>query len=82
MCPKNQKPPICIGGSDKLRAADVPPLHERTFARSLPRRRGRCREAIGMGFAHHYVYLNYHSGTTPLIRQYPKVVGDRISSRT
>jgi hypothetical protein len=50
---KNQKPPICIGGSDKLRAADVPPLHERTFPRSLPRKRGRRREAIGMGFAHH-----------------------------
>ncbi len=53
MCPKNQKPPICIGGSERLCAADVPPLHERTFARSLPRKRGRCREAIGMGFAHH-----------------------------
>jgi hypothetical protein len=30
--PKNQKPPICIGGSEKLRTADLPPLHERTFA--------------------------------------------------
>ena len=50
--PKNQKPPIYIGGSE-LCAADVPPLHERTFPRSLPRKRGRCREAIGMGFAHH-----------------------------
>src|SRR5438445_10073226 len=34
------KPPISIGGSERLRAADVPPLHERTFARSLPRKRG------------------------------------------
>jgi hypothetical protein len=49
----NQKPPICIGGSERLCATDVPPLHERTFSRSLPRKRGRCREAIGMGFAHH-----------------------------
>jgi hypothetical protein len=53
MCRKNQKPPICIGGSERLRATDMPPLHERTFPRSLPRKRGRCREAIGMGFAHH-----------------------------
>ena len=35
----------------------MPPLHERTFPRSLPRERGRCREAIGMGFAHHCLYL-------------------------
>jgi hypothetical protein len=72
---KKQKPPICIGGSERLRAADVPPLHERTFARSLPRKRGRCREAIGMGFAHHCVYLTFHSHIISRIRQDPKVGG-------
>ena len=50
-----------------------PPLHERTFPRSLPRKRGRCREAIGMGFAHHCVYLTFHSHMILEIRQYPKV---------
>ena len=73
--PKKQKPPICIGGSERLCAADVPPLHERTFARTLPHKRGRCREAIGMGFAHHCVYLTFHSHMILEIRQYPKVVG-------
>jgi hypothetical protein len=50
-----------------------PPLHERTFPRSLPRKRGRCREAIGMGLAHHCVYLSFHSHMILEIRQYPKV---------
>jgi hypothetical protein len=69
---KKQKPPICIGGSEKLRAFGSPPLHERTFPRSLPHKRGRCREAIGMGFAHHCVYLSFHSHMISEIRQYPK----------
>jgi hypothetical protein len=54
---KNQKPPICIGGSEKPRVMDAPPLHERTFSRTLPHKRGRCRAVIGMGFSHHYLYL-------------------------
>jgi len=62
---KNQKPPICIGGSERLSAADMPPLHERTFARSLPRKRGWCREAIGMGLAYHLLDLSYHFGMSP-----------------
>jgi hypothetical protein len=37
----------------KSRVMDAPPLHERTFSRTLPHKRGRCRVAIGMGFAHH-----------------------------
>src|SRR5216683_4196025 len=69
---KKQKPPICIGGSERLCAADVPPLHERTFPRSLPRKRGRCREAIGMGFAHHYFVAHLHCGIITAIRQYQK----------
>jgi len=52
---------------------DRPPLHERAFPRSLPRKRGRRREAIGKGFAHHCVYLTYHSGTIPQIRQFPRM---------
>ena len=52
-----------------------PPLHERTFPRSLPRKRGRCREAIGMGLAYHCVYLSFYSYIILEIRQYPKVVG-------
>ena len=70
---KKLKPPIFVGGSKK-RAADCPRLHERTFARSLPRKGGRCREAIGMGLAHHCVYLNFHCYIILEIRQYPKVV--------
>src|SRR5205823_9379695 len=69
---KNQKPPICIGGSENC-ALLLPPLHERTFPRSLPREGGRCREAIGMGLAHHCVYLTFHSHMILEIRQYPKV---------
>ena len=79
MCPKNQKPPICIGGSEKPRVMDAPPLHERTFPRSLPRKRGRRREAIGMGFAHHCVYLTFHSHMILEIRQYPKVTVTAIA---
>ena len=50
---KNQKPPICIGGSEKPRATDVPPLHVRTFPRALPHKCGSHRVAIGIGLAHH-----------------------------
>ena len=50
---KNQKPPILYRRLRKTTRYGSPPLHERTFSRSLPRKRGRCREAIGMGFAHH-----------------------------
>ena len=57
MSHKNQKPPICIGGSEKPRVMNAPPLHERTFSRTLPHKRGWCRAVIGMGFAHHYLYL-------------------------
>ena len=53
----------------------MPPLHERTFARSLPRKRVWCREAIGMGLAYHCVYLNFYSYIILEIRQYPKVAG-------
>jgi len=36
---------------------DAPPLHERTFSRTLPHKRGWCRAVIGMGLAHHCLYL-------------------------
>src|SRR5215468_1824897 len=49
----NQKPPICIGGSEKPRVMDAPPLHDRTFPRTLPHKCGRRWAAIGMGLAHH-----------------------------
>jgi hypothetical protein len=55
---------------------DAPPLHERTFPRSLPHKRGRCREAIGMGLAHHRVYLTFHSHMILEIRQYPEWWGN------
>jgi hypothetical protein len=85
MRPKNQKPPICIGGSKKTTRYGSPPLHERTFPRSLPRKRGRCREAIGMGFAHHYVYLSFYFYIILEIRQYPgtaSMLGARIGATT
>jgi hypothetical protein len=44
-----------LSEAQKKCAADLPPLHERNFPRSLPRRRGQCREAIGMELAHHYL---------------------------
>ena len=72
---KNQKPPICVGGSEKLRATDVPPLHDRTFPRTLPHKCGRRREAIGMGLAHHLFIAHVHCYIISEIRQYPKVVG-------
>jgi hypothetical protein len=75
---KKQKPPICIGGS-KNYALWTPPLHERTFPRSLPHKRGRCREAIGMGFAYHCVYLSFHFHMILEIRQYPKVTVTAIA---
>jgi hypothetical protein len=53
---------------------DRPRLHERTFPRSLPRKSGRCREAIGMGLTYHYAYLSFYFYIIPEIRQYPKVV--------
>jgi hypothetical protein len=39
---------------------DAPPLHERTFSRTLPHKRGRCRAAIGMGLAHHCLKLTFN----------------------
>jgi hypothetical protein len=73
MRPKKQKPPDLYRRLRKTTRFGSHPLHERTFPRSLPRKRGRCREAIGMGFAHHCVYLNLHSHMILEIRQYPKV---------
>jgi hypothetical protein len=72
MLHKNQKPPICIGGSEKPRAMDEPPLHDRTFPRTLPHKRGQCWAVIGMGLAHHCLYLGQHSYIISEIRQYPK----------
>ena len=54
---------------------DAPPLHERTFSRTLPHKGGRCQAAIGMGFAHHLFVTHLHCYIIPEIRQYPKVVG-------
>jgi hypothetical protein len=51
---------------------DRPRLHEHTFPRSLPHKRGRCREAIGMGLAYHCVYLSFYFYIILEIRQYPK----------
>jgi len=73
MRPKIRKPPIFVGGSENCAQLD-PPLHERTFPRTLPRKRGRRREAIGMGFAHHCVDLTFHSHMILEISQYPKLV--------
>src|SRR5215471_2189413 len=53
----NQKPPIRIGGSEKPRVMDAPPLHDRTFPRTLPHKCGWRRVAIGMGLAHHCLEL-------------------------
>ncbi len=52
-CALKTKSPRFVSEAQKTTRYGSPPLHERTFARSLPRRRGRCREAIGMGLAHH-----------------------------
>ena len=60
MRPKNQKPPICIGGLEKLRAMDRPRYMNQPYP-AMRCKRGRCREAIGMGFAHHCVYLSFYS---------------------
>jgi hypothetical protein len=38
---------------------DAPPLHDRTFPRTLPHKCGRRRVAIGMGLAHHCLYLMF-----------------------
>jgi len=35
---------------------DAPPLHERAFPDTLPRKRGPCQEAIGIGLANHCWY--------------------------
>ena len=56
-CALKTKSPRFVSEAQKTTRYGSPPLHERTFPRSLPRKRGRCREAIGMGFAHHYLYL-------------------------
>ena len=71
---KNQKPPIFVGGPEN-RVIDAPPLHERTFSRTLPHKGGRCQAGIGMGFAHHLFVTHLHCYIIPEIRQYPKVVG-------
>jgi hypothetical protein len=57
-----------------------PPLHERTFSRSLPRKRGRCREAIGMGFAHHcgtQLSLWHHFANSSIAKSGPKWLCER-----
>src|SRR5215469_2310308 len=58
---------------------DAPPLHERTFSRTLPRKRGWCRAVIGMGLAHHCLYLSllHHSCNSSI----PKS-GGRAGSQT
>src|SRR5260370_2206256 len=73
MRPKKSKSPRFVSEAQKTTRYGSPPLHERTFPRSLPRKRGRCREAIGMGFAYHCVYLSFHSHMIFEIRQYPRV---------
>jgi hypothetical protein len=55
---------------------DAPPLHDRTFPRTLPHKCGWRRVAIGMGLAHHCLYLNLHFYIISEIRQYPKVVAN------
>lgn len=48
---------------------DPPPLHVRTFPRTLPHKCGWRRVAIGMGLARHLLKLNYYSGMSLWIRQ-------------
>jgi hypothetical protein len=72
-CAVKSKTPDLYRRLRKTTRYGSPPLHERTFPRSLPRKHGRCREVIGMGFAHHCVYLNFHSHMISGIRQYQKV---------
>jgi hypothetical protein len=70
---KKAKAPDFVRRLRKTTRFGSPPLHERTFPRSLPHKRGRCREAIGMELAHHCVYLSFHFHMILETRQYPKV---------
>src|SRR5258708_31398042 len=67
--PQKAKTPDLYRRPEKL-ALMMPPLHERTFPRSLLRGRSWRREAIGMGLAHHCFNLNYHCCMILEIRQH------------
>jgi len=57
---------------------DAPPLHERTFSRTLPHKRGWYRAVIGMGLTHHCLSAHLHCDILPVIRQYPKRGGQSL----
>jgi hypothetical protein len=51
--PKNQKPPIAIGGLEKLLGVNAPPLHERILPQDEPHGHVRCQKEDVIGSAHH-----------------------------